>query len=297
MAGGCVSEPNFLVVGAAKSGTTALYRWLQQHPDVYMPANKQPHYFAGIAPTFRGPGDALLNHDIVTDADDYGRLFAPGTACRARGEASPFYLYYAAQTAAAVHDRLPHCRLVVLLRDPVERAYAGYLHLVRDGRESGTFAQALEREEERQRSGWEPLWAHRALGRYGRQLEAILQILPRAQVGVWLYDHMRSRPEVLYAEVCRFLGVDDRFVPSFTHHNTGGAPRHAALHALLVKLRAPHIAKRVLPEPMAQWVVSRYLQHRPPPGDVAQELRRYYREDAEALQRLLPEKDFSAWRQ
>lgn len=291
------SAPTFLIIGAAKSGTTALYRWLQQHPDVYMPANKQPHYFAGITPRFCGPGDDLFNRDIVTEPEQYGPLFAPGASCRARGEASPFYLYYSRQTAAAVRAAVPDCRLVVLLREPVARAYAGYLHLVRDGRESGTFAQALEREAERRRGGWEPLWAHRELGLYGQQLAEVLRVFPRRQVGVWLYDQMCRDPAALYAEVCRFIGVDHDFVPAFTHHNTGGAPRHAALHALMVKLRAPHIAKAVLPERMAQWVVARYLQRRPPPGEVAEELRRSYRQDADTLRGLLPDLDFAAWGQ
>lgn len=289
------AEPNFLVIGAAKSGTTALYRWLQQHPDVYMPGNKQPHFFAAVRPAFRGPGDQALNRDIVTDRHRYLDLFAAGAGRRARGEASPFYLYYAEQAAQNIISMLPDCRLVVLLRSPVERAYAGYLHLVRDGREQATFRQALDQEDERLRRGWEPLWGHRGLGLYGGQMAAILRVFPREQVGVWLYDEMRDRPQALFAEVCRFIGVDDAFLPAFTHHNTGGAPRHPGLHALLVRLRVPHVAKQVLPERLAQWVVARYLQRRPPPRDIAAELRAFYAPDIAALQALLPDKDFTAW--
>ena len=287
--------PTFLVIGAAKSGTTALYRWLQQHPQVYMPANKQPHHFAGIEPAFCGPGDDALNRDIVTDPDRYRGLFAEGAGYVARGEASPFYLYYAAASAANIRAAYPDCRLVVLLRNPLERAWAGYLHLVRDGRERGSFRQALEREDERLRRGWEPLWGHRTLGLYGQQLSAILSVFPREQVGVWLYDEMQQRPQALFADVCRFIGVDDRFVPAFTRHNTGGVPRHPGLHALLVHLRVPHLAKRLLPEATAQWVVSRYLEHRPPPAEVAAELRAFYAEDTAMLQYRYPEKDLSAW--
>lgn len=286
--------PNFIILGAAKSGTTALYRWLQQHPAVYMPSNKQPHYFAQLQPTFRGPGDQALNRDIVSDLGAYLALFAPGADRPARGEASPFYLFYARRVAENIRATTPHCRLIVLLREPVARAYSGYLHLVRDGRERGSFAQALANEEERLQSGWEPLWGHRALGLYGQQLAEILRIFPREQVGVWLYEEMR-RPEVLFAEVCRFLAIDDRFVPVFSHHNTGGAPRHPNLHALLVRLRVPHIAKRLLPESWAQWVVARYLDRRPAPTDLAAELRAFFAPDTARLLDLLPNKDFSSW--
>lgn len=287
--------PTFLLVGAAKSGTTALFRWLQQHPDVFMPRLKQPHYFAGLTPTFRGPGDQALNRDLVTDEATYRRLFAPGTGHRARGEASPFYLFYAERAAPRIRAFFPEMRLVVLLRDPVERAYSGYLHLVRDGREVGSFRHALDREEERRRQGWEPLWAHRGLGLYARQLGAFLAEFPRSQVGVWRYEELRAEPQRVYREVCEFIGVDGGFVPEFTRHNTGGLPRHPGLHALLVRLRAPHIAKRLLPERLAQWLVGRYLQHRPPPAHIARELRAYFRDDLRALQALWPEKDFTPW--
>jgi hypothetical protein len=287
--------PTFLILGAAKSGTTALYAWLRQHPDVYMSPVKQPHYFAGLTPTFSGPGDQALNREIVTSEAEYLRLFAPGATRRARGEASPFYLYYAERTMERLRRTLPEARLVVLLREPVSRAYSGYLHLVRDGRETLSFQQALDREEERRARGWEPLWAHRALGLYAQQLAIVLEAFPRQQVGVWLYDDMRTRPAALFEEVCRFIGVDPGFRPTLSRHNQSGVPRSAALHALLVKLRAPHVAKALLPEPVAQWVVARYLQRRPPPADVASALGASYREELQRLAALLPEKDFAAW--
>jgi len=287
--------PTFVIIGAAKSGTTALYRWLQQHPQVYMSENKQPHYLAGLQPCFTGPGDQALNRDIVTDPARYGALFAPGMDRKARGEASPFYLYYPEQLAATVMDQYPSIRLVVLLRHPVSRAYAGYLHLVRDGRESESFPRALQLEQQRLQLGWEPLWAHRGLGLYGAQIQSLLTRVPADQLGVWLYDDLQQRPRTLFAEVCRFIGVDDRFTPQFTHHNTGGVPRYPALHRLLVRLRVPHLAKRVLPEPMAQWVVARYLQRRPPAAEVQAELTAYFAEDQALLARLLPQTSFAAW--
>ena len=287
--------PSFLLVGAPKAGTTALYRWLRQHPALYLPANKQPHYFAGLSPAFCGPGDTAFNRNLVPDRDHYLRLLAPGAGRQGCGEASPFYLCFAERVAPRVRAAAPRCRLVVLLREPVARAYSGYLHLVRDGREAHGFAEALDREERRWARGWEPLWAHRRLGLYGHQLEAILGSFPRAQVGVWLYEDLQTDPWRLYAEVCRFLGVDDAFRPRFTRHNTGGAPRHPALHAALVRLHAPQIAKALLPERLAQWVLAHYLRHAPPPSAAAAELRAYYRQDLALLRKLVPERDFRAW--
>jgi len=287
--------PSFLILGAPKAGTTALYRWLEQHPQVYVPSNKQPHFFSGLRPGFCGPGDDLFNRDLVTDEAAYRALFRPAGDRPARGEASPFYLYCAETAAPRIRAAIPDCRLVVLLREPVGRAYSGYLHLVRDGRERGSFAEALAAEPERLRRGWEPLWAHRELGRYGYQLGIVLRHFPAAQVGVWTYEELSREPAAMFAAVCRFIGVDDGFVPEFTHHNTGGAPRHPALHAALVWLRVPHVAKAVLPERLAQWVVSRYLQHRPPPAEQAAALRAFYRPDLLQLQQSFPGRDFGPW--
>ena len=287
--------PTFLIIGAPKSGTTALYRWLQQHPDVFMPDNKQPHYFAGIRPDFRGPGDVAFNRDIVTDRTRYMDLFAPGAGRTALGEASPFYMHYAKAAAPAIRAAFPDCRLVVLLREPVARAWAGYLHLVRDGRERGSFRQALDQEAERLARRWEPLWGHKALGLYGEQLSTVLEAFPRDQVGVWLYDEMRADPRRLFAEVCRFIGVDDGFMPNFSHHNTGGVPRLPGLHRLLVAMKVPHMAKRLLPEPWAQWVVARYLQRRPPAPEIASELSSYFAADRALLASLLPDLNLAAW--
>jgi len=289
------SGPTFIIVGAAKSGTTALYRWLQQHPQVFLPENKQPHTLVGLRPDFRGPGDDALNRDIVTDPQRYLALFVPGRDRPARGEASPFYLFYPEQLGRTLAQAYPEMRLIVLLREPVSRAWAGYLHLVRDGREAEPFERALELEEERARQGWEPLWSHRRLGLYGGQLQALLRYVPRERIGLWLYDEMVADPAGLYTEVCRFLGVDDRFVPRFTHHNTGGAPPNAALHRALVALRVPHLAKRLLPEGLAQWVVAHYLTRRPPPEPAASALRAFFAQDQALLRRLFPDKDFRRW--
>jgi len=287
--------PTFLILGAPKAGTTALYHWLGQHPEVYVSPVKQPHFFAGLEPRFRGPGDEALNRELVTSEAAYLRLFQGSEGARARGEASPFYLFYAERAVPRIRRQLPECRLVVLLRDPVERAWSGYLHLVRDGRETLAFGEALAREAERRALGWEPLWYHRALGQYAEQLEVVLGAFPQGQVGVWLYDEMRDRPLGFFQEVCRFLGVRDDFRPQFTRHNQSGVPRSPLLHALLVRLRAPHLAKALLPEPVAQWVVRHYLVRRPPPEAEARELAASFQDGLRRLQALLPDKDLRPW--
>jgi hypothetical protein len=136
--------PDFLMIGAQKSGTSAIYAYLSQHPQVFTSENKEPGFFAfeGLQRSFAGPDDARAGRDIVRDLERYRRLFREvGDKARA-GEASSIYLY-APQAAERIHHYIPNAKLIAVLRDPVDRAYSAYRHLVRDGRESLSFEGGL----------------------------------------------------------------------------------------------------------------------------------------------------------
>src|SRR5437867_4308222 len=119
--------PTFLVIGAARSGTTALYLYLRQHPNVFMSRDKETNFFAfeGEALDFRGPGAEFVNNSVVT-LNAYLRLFADAPENAAIGEASPLYLY-SLHAAERIHARLPDVRLIAILRNPIEQAYSHYL--------------------------------------------------------------------------------------------------------------------------------------------------------------------------
>ncbi len=150
--------PNFLVIGATKSGTTSLYTYLKQHPEVYMPM-KEPNFFAlegREPPFFRGPeGWKEPSQKRITDLEGYRTLFAGASGEKAMGEVSPLYLY-APQAAYRIRRYVPEAKLVAILRNPVERAYSAYMHLVREDREPLGFAEALKEEERRIQSNWGP---------------------------------------------------------------------------------------------------------------------------------------------
>src|SRR3954452_18181658 len=131
-----MTMPNFLILGAAKAGTTALYHYLKQHPEVCMSEIKETNFFAlmGKPLDFRGPGDdEHINRFSVTTWGDYQSRFPDRTDARAVGEASPLYLY-SPDAPGRIARWMPKAKLVVILRDPVARAYSAFLHLVRGGR-------------------------------------------------------------------------------------------------------------------------------------------------------------------
>lgn len=221
--------PQFLVIGAQKAGTTSLYAYLGAHPDVLPAARKEVHYFdlnyAGGERWYRSMFPLRAN--LATRSRLVSRPVVTG-------EASPYYLFHplAPSRAAAL---VPDARLVVLLRDPVERAWSHYRHEVAAGREPLGFAAALDAEPERLTGTVAALRAgsaahieieHRihsyaARGRYAEQLRAWLEHYPREQLLVLVAEELFTEPEALWRRTVAFLGLPATHPPAFAVHNPG----------------------------------------------------------------------------
>ena len=149
---------DFAIVGAAKSGTRSLATYLSYHSGLCMASRKESHFYSApyMPLPFAGPGDDGLNHTIVTKEAHYRELFRSAKPGQLLGEASAFYLYYP-HTAAALRRAMPNGKIIVILRNPVERAFSAYMHLRRDGRETLSFGAALDQEKIRIQSHYEPL--------------------------------------------------------------------------------------------------------------------------------------------
>jgi hypothetical protein len=297
--------PNFLIIGAAKSGTTSLYRYLRQHPDVYMPAVKEPRFFAYAEdpPPMNGPGDERTNEaaGAVYTRDAYRQLFAEATTETAVGEASPNYLY-SATAPRLIHEHLPEARLIAILRHPVERAYSHFLHLVRSGREPlRDFGAALDAEPERIAAGWEWSWHYRHMGCYGEQLARYLEHVDREQLTVYLFEDFTADPVALAQDIFRVLGVDDAFVPDTSmRYEASGVPKSDRFQRFL--LNPDHWIRRIsrflIPEPVRERLLIRMknvnLEKPPLEPDVRERLTAAYRDDVLRLQDLI-DRDLSAW--
>jgi hypothetical protein len=296
--------PNFLLIGAAKSGTTSLYHYLGQHPQIYTNV-KEPSYFAfaGQQVSFAGPGDRNgFVRRMVTDPERYEALFDGVTNEQAYGEASVVYLYHPA-AAWRIKQTVPDVKLIAMLRNPVERAFSGYLHLRRDGREPlANFTDALRAEEGRIAANWEHQWHYARLGFYYAQLRRYYDLFSPGQIAVYLYDEFQAQPEWVLKDIFRFLGVDDSVKLNTTlKHNVSGQPRWKGMHSFMI---GPHRAKDVvrpfLPRFMRRYLGQQVMQLnvtavKPtiPPEARDYLCRLYHREVAE-LQRLL-NRDLSHW--
>ena len=289
--------PNFLILGAQKAGTTSLFNYLGQHPEVYASPIKEPHFFdhEGEKRPYAGPG--RIPGPAVQSLKEYEGLFAGVRGEKAVGEASPTYLYLPG-VAERVKRRLPEARLIAILRDPTERAYSAYQHAVRNGREPlRSFAAALADEDRRVREGWHPIYHYRGRGFYHAQLSRYFDLFGREQVRVCLYDDLRSDPFGMLRGIFRFLGVSDSFTPdTSTRYNLSGVPKNRAVAGLVKRLGGLTPAvKRVVPFETRQRIKGRIFVKAPPlEPAVRRELVEAYREDVLRLEDLIG-RDLSAW--
>ena len=187
--------PDFLLIGAAKAGTTALFAALARHPYVYASPTKEPRFLAYVdaVPSFKGPGGAKYASTIVVDAASYRSLFAGCPENARAGEASTDYL--GSESAPDVARRLvPQARIIAVLRHPVERAYSHFLHLRQHGHEPvPDFEAAWMDESRRAAAGWRPSHLYQRRGFYGQQLTRWLGHFPtRATADPLLWGLVRA---------------------------------------------------------------------------------------------------------
>ena len=245
--------PNFLIIGAAKSGTSALYDALVRHPQVFGSPIKEPNFFAlgGQHASFRGPGDDdTVNRLSVSDRSEYERLFEAARGHVAVGEASTMYLS-SERAPEAIRTLVPDMRLICVLREPVARAFSSYLHMVRDGREPlSSFAAALADEDRRIADNWEPLWHYSRLSEYHTHLSRYFDVFPRRQIHLVLYEESRANAHDVLTSILDFLDLDPEV--SLDHDrrvNVSGEPRSRFIQQLLVReSAAKRLFRRVVPQ-------------------------------------------------
>ncbi len=233
--------PDFFISGAPKAGTTALHAALAAHPALFMSAVKEPKFFLtdGPPPTRGGgPGDVQTYREHIWRRADYEALFAAAPPGALRGESTPFYLY---STAAQerIQALVPHAKLIVILRDPVERAHSNWTHLWSAGLEPvGDFVRACAEEDARVAAGWAEFWHYTRLGRYGEQLENLFLRFPREQVFILRYRSLIDAPAGTLDDICEFLGVQPGIIGHVPRQNVTAHPAPSLSHRAVCQAAA-----------------------------------------------------------
>ena len=297
--------PDFLVIGAPKAGTTALHAALSEHPGLYMSAIKEPKFFLsdGPPPTKGGPGDALTYREHVWRRADYEALFAPAPPGTLRGESTPLYLYDRA-AVGRIHDALPQARLIVIVRDPVERAHSNWAHLWSAGLEPvADFVRACGEEERRIAAGWASFWHYTGLGRYGEQLQYLFTLFPREQVLVLRYRRLVDEPAQTLDQICAFLGVQAGLLTHMPRHNVTSHPEPTLAHRTVaaaqragsaVGSRVPGLTAATLTGPLERYLQRHSRERQPLSWEQRRELLPRFEPDIALLEQVLGE-DFGDW--
>ena len=296
--------PNFLLIGAQKAGTTALNYYLKKHPQIYMSPIKEPGFFdfEGQKPNFVGSGDQELYDHIPIDIESYRKLFQGVSDEIAIGEATTWYLY-SSKASERIQYYIPNAKLIVILRNPVDRAYSAFLHTIRDKREPITdFAQALKEEETRINQNWEYIWHYKQMGFYYGQLKRYFNLFDRSQIKVYLYEDLKDNPIALMQDICQFLNIDKTLISgSPPRLNVSGFAKNKLLDHFLEKQNFKWIKtpfKLFLSSKMREnIIVNLKNKNRTKPQispAVKIELTQMYRENILKLQELI-ERDLSSW--
>ena len=295
--------PNFLIIGAAKAGTTSLYEYLKMHPEVYMSPRKETRFFAVYEEKldFQGPED-LTRYYFVKDLASYQALFDGVTDEKAIGEASPWYLYLP-KAAQRIKQHIPQAKLIAILREPVSRAYSHFYHSIRENIETVTdFTLAMAAETERIQSNWSQHWHYKQRGFYYAQLKHYYDLFEPEQIKVCLYDDLVTNPIALMQDIYAFLGVDDTFIPNTTKkHNVTAIPKSQTLAKFL---KRSHPLKSFFGSLIPSQNIRQQISHnlykinrRPKPSlqlEVRKKFIEEYREDILKLQELI-DRDLSQW--
>lgn len=302
--------PNFFIAGAAKSGTTSVARYLEEHPQVYMSPIKEPSYFArdiipalqpanwarnqrGLTRYLNGPMRERRG-GVVLDWESYLRLFGNVRGEIAIGEASTAYLI-SPNAPLDIRAAVPDARIIIILRNHVERAYSTYLMFCRNGRLRASFSEVIRSE-----GGRLAEWRRMILEtrRIAPGFERFLSTFPRRQIRWYFHEELSADPLDVMRSIYHFLGVDPDFRPDVTRrHNEQLLPKAPVLHRLSQMTGLSNFAIKVVPR-NARPFLRRALFHSDISSGISSEDRailiEYFREDIRQLSALV-EKDLSHW--
>lgn len=288
--------PNFLIIGAPRSGTTSLHFYLKQHPQVFMSKMKELRFFAfeGKTLSFSGPCDAVVNQESITTLESYQAQFQKVTNEIAIGESSPIYLWWPTDVPDRIYHHLPDVKLIAIFRNPIDRAYSDFLNMRQLGWEPvPDFAKALREEENRIQQGWGPFYHYQKKGFYYANLERFFQKFDREKIRLYLYEDLRKDTANLVGDLFRFLGVDDTFMPDVEKvYNASNRIPKTFYGRVLNKLSKYDLLKPL--HPAIERAKKQELASPPLALEIRKQLVETYREDILHFQDLI-NRDLSEW--
>jgi hypothetical protein len=295
--------PNFIIIGAPRAGTTSLYHYLRQHPQIAMSHIKETNYFAYLASQLNAEYKVKTPSNWpVRSMTEYEALFETKKGTKAIGEASPFYLY-APGVAQQIKLHLPNVKLILILRNPIERAYSAYLKNRREGIESRSFEGAIEQEIRDPSNTVSSENFYIRAGMYFEHISHYLQYFDRSQIKIVFHKNLQEIPLLFLEELYKFLDVDTKFPADVS------VRFNEAMPPLIIKNTSArqfmktvtHRIRKYLPQKLyfslikLKYMVNKKIDPYPTlPRQTRLLLRDQYMQDVQHLQGLLGA-DLSSW--
>jgi hypothetical protein len=313
-----VTVPNFFIVGAPKAGTTSLHAYLDQHDQIYMSPLKEPYFFSTEvrAENFTDEERPRIERDLhalqeylhgdmseprfgglVSEWNDYLKLFHRASGEIAVGESTPHYLW-SESAPRNIAAKVPNARIIISLRNPIDRAYSDYLHIITDRAIQRSFREHINANLQCAEKRIGLSWPFLEYGHYTGQIRRYFDHFPRSQIHICFYDDLQRAPQQLMSQLYGFLGVDPQFNADLSRrHNEPRIPRYLRTTRVLKKLGVwPHLG-RLAPQALRSRMGARMFQPRAAlqmePADRVF-LTEYYRDEINSLSQLL-ERDLTPW--
>lgn len=288
--------PDFLIVGAAKSGTTSLHRYLSQHPQIFLPAIKETWFFC----SFNNPNQTVPKKypELPSSWEEYLSFFKDAAADQLIGEATPAYLYYDQLTITNIkrfHPNWKELKIIIILREPISKIISHYRYVQNKGIDPDGLAlwPALQKEDDRKQNNELSYDLHYVSNtRYYQQLKAYLDTFPNCKVV--LFDQLKQNSKNLLQGITSFLGVTDFDFSLDMVHNRSKARKVARNSGVEWMMDNGRMLKRLLPKGFKKRLKNQLLKEEVASEEALAYLRPIFRKEIQLLQEIV-DHDLSSW--
>jgi len=278
--------PNFFIVGTQKAGTTTLYEYLNEISDVYMSPTKEPRYFNS---------EILFSHiSQIKEKSEYLNLFRNVKDQKAIGEASPGYLRDP-MSAKLIHDAVPKAKIIILLRDPIERAFSAYLMHKSKGVTKKSFHEIISEGNKRKPGNSVEFRGYLLNGLYYKQVKKYYDVFGPNRVKVWIFEEFVKNLELTVREVLDFLEIDSNIPKNIGKaYNEYGVPRGKISEKILRNKTVVRMANKLVPQSFGFKIRKNILLKAEKKPTILEDDRKalesFFREDVKKLEKLLQRK-------
>ena len=289
-----VSKPNFFIVGAPKSGTTNISYYLMQHPDVFMPDDLEPYYFARL--------DVPKNYEreMIYDEKKYLNLFEKSKGCKAIGESSPVYLY-CPHSAEDIKKFFPESKIIISLRNPIEITYSEYFSLKFMGFDNNlSFSELLDLSEKQISDGEFNIDSLLESGFYSKHIRRFKEFFPEDQIKIIIFEEYIKNTIPTIESILSFLNIESSTVFSKAAQGAYKIPTNSFSKFILGNSAIRDFSRRMIPAVSRQKLGEKFLVKESKRPELEkndrQRLQKIFRDDVKELEKLLnrkfPWKDF-----